>query len=130
MRYATKQRRLLLDVLEKHFDETLSADIIADLIGSDSVSRSAIYRNLSSLEADGLVKRVTLPSSQKAGFRYVGASDCKKHLHLECSRCGRTFHLALPSSNELIDNVMRDAGFKVDSATTVLNGICEDCRKD
>lgn len=130
MRYATKQRSLLLDVLEKHFDETLSAERIAELIGGDSVSRSAIYRNLSSLEADGAVKRVTLPSSQKTGFRYVGTSDCKKHLHLECKRCGRTFHLAIASSNDLIDSVMRDAGFKIDSATTVLNGICEDCSKD
>ena len=129
MRYATKQRKRLLEILESHSDETLTVEQLCSLIDPASVSRSAIYRNLSDLESEGLVKRITLPLPQKTGFRYVGASECKEHLHLECARCGKTFHLPLPASNELIDNVMRDAGFEVDR-TTVLTGVCHDCRKN
>lgn len=129
MRYATKQRKRLLEILESHSDETLTVEQLCSLIAPASVSRSAIYRNLSDLESEGLVKRITLPLPQKTGFRYVGASECKEHLHLECARCGKTFHLPLPASNELIDNVMRDAGFEVDR-TTVLTGVCHDCRKN
>ena len=129
MRYATKQRKRLLEILESHSDETLTVEQLCSLVAPGSVSRSAIYRNLSDLEAEGLVKRITLPLPQKTGFRYVGASECKEHLHLECAKCGKTFHLPLPASNELIDNVMRDAGFQVDSRTTVLTGICQDCNK-
>ena len=129
MRYATKQRKRLLEILESHSDETLTVEQLCSLIAPASVSRSAIYRNLSDLESEGLVKRITLPLPQKTGFRYIGASECKEHLHLECARCGKTFHLPLPASNELIDNVMRDAGFEVDR-TTVLTGVCHDCRKN
>ncbi|MBP5428615.1 MAG: transcriptional repressor [Clostridia bacterium] len=119
-----------MEILESHSDETLTVEQLAFFACPEPISRSAIYRNLSELEAEGLVKRITLPLPQKTGFRYVGANECRKHLHLECEKCGKTFHLALPASNELIDNVMRDAGFEVDRKTTVLSGVCSDCRKN
>lgn len=130
MRYATKQRKRLLEILESHSDETLTVEQLVTLASTEPISRSAIYRNLSDLESEGLVKRITLPLPQKTGFRYVGAFECRKHLHLECEKCGKTFHLDLPSSDELIDNVMRDAGFEVDRKTTVISGVCSDCRKN
>lgn len=130
MRYATRQRRRLLDILEMHFDETLPVERIVSLCGDGTVSRSAIYRNLASLEAQGLVKRFPLPPPQKTGYRFVGADDCKKHLHLTCSLCGRTFHLALPASAAVIDGVMQTSDFQVDAANTVLTGVCGECRKN
>lgn len=129
MSYETKQRKCLLQILKNHPDETLSVDQIVLFAGSNDVSASTVYRNLSLLEKKGVVKRLSLPCSQKAGFRYVGASECRKHLHLECTRCGRTFHLALPVSDTIIGDVMRDSGFQVDGATTILSGLCVDCRK-
>ena len=128
MRYATKQRKHLLDVLEAHLDETLSVEQISSFIAPDAVSPSAIYRNLASLESEGLVKRVSLPLSQKIGFRYVGSNKCKDHLHLECTKCGRTFHLPSPSTSLLIENVERDSGFQIDSSKTVLSGVCPECK--
>ena len=130
MRYATKQRKRLLEVLEAHPDETLSVPRICALVSPDAVSPSAIYRNLSSLERDGIVRRVTLPLSQKAGYRYVGSANCKSHLHLECKKCGKTFHLPFDASERLIDGVKDDAGFEVDRAEAVLFGVCADCKKN
>ena len=129
MRYATKQRKLLLDVLEAHHDETLSVAEICSLVASEEISPSAIYRNLSELEKQGLVKRVPLPLSQKTGFRYVGSNQCREHLHLECTMCGRTFHLPTPATSQLIENVRQNSGFKIDSANTFLTGVCPDCEK-
>ena len=130
MRYATKQRKRLLEVLEAHPDETLSVPEILKFVSPEAVSPSAIYRNLSSLEKEGIVKRVTLPLSQKSGYRYVGADTCREHLHLECKKCGKTFHLPLATSERLIDGVKGDAGFEVDRAETVLLGVCADCSKN
>ena len=127
MRYTTKQRKLLLETLENHVDETLSVELIAALLEPEAVSRSAIYRNMSSLENEGLIKTVKLPGSQKVGFRYVGSTRCKDHLHLECTRCGRTFHLPTPATSLLIENVEQNSGFQVDTST-VLTGICPDCK--
>ena len=129
MRYSTKQRKQLLDVLEAHLDETLSAPEICSLVAPEAISPSAIYRNLAALEKEGLVKRVSLPFTQKTGFRYVGSRECKNHLHLECTMCGRTFHLPTPATSQLIENVRQNSGFKIDSANTVLTGVCPDCEK-
>lgn len=129
MSYATKQRTRLFDVLKAHSDATLSVERIVSLCGDGEVSRSAIYRNLALLEREGLVKRVPLPAPQKNGYRFVGTDECKKHLHLSCSLCGRTFHLALPASESVIDGVMQTSDFQIDLANTVLTGVCGECRK-
>lgn len=130
MEYSTRQRKDLIMTLERYRDETLSADRIVDLLGKDRISRSAVYRNMSALEAQGCVKRVTLPGSKRIFFRYTGAEECRTHLHLECFKCRKTYHMDARLTNKLIENVMRDSGFDVDSGSTVLYGICEKCRNN
>ena len=44
--YSTKQRTLLLDFLGTHADETFCVDFICSRLGSQGVSKSAVYRNL------------------------------------------------------------------------------------
>ncbi|MBO4452924.1 MAG: transcriptional repressor [Clostridia bacterium] len=128
MSYMTNQRKALLDLLEHHRDETLSADQIVEKIG-ESASRSAVYRNLSELEKQGLIKKIASSGSSKALYLYTGSDHCRDHIHLECSKCGRTYHLEAPTTDALIDNVMQDASFQIDRASTVLYGVCETCRK-
>ncbi|MCR4615737.1 MAG: transcriptional repressor [Clostridiales bacterium] len=128
MSYMTLQRKALIDVLEQHRDEPLSADRIITLIG-ENASRSAVYRNLSALEKQGLIKKTAASGSNKTLYRYVGSDECRDHLHLECSACGKTYHLKVPATNALINDVMQDANFQIDSSSTVLYGICEKCRK-
>ncbi len=128
MRYVTTQRKALLDALEERRDEPLSAEQILALIG-DGVSRSAVYRNLAELEKRGMVIKATSSGSNKALYKYIGSEECRDHLHLECSNCGRVFHLKLAATNTLIDGVMCDANFRVDRAATVLYGLCEKCRE-
>lgn len=130
MSYSTNQRRVLIRTLECHRDETLSADQIVGLMGEDMISRSAVYRNLSALEKQGCVKRIALPGTKRIFFRYTASEECRSHLHLECSRCGRTYHMNALSTNALIENVMRQSKFEVDSGSTVLYGVCEKCREN
>ena len=130
MRYATKQRTRLLDVLQSHSDAALSVEQIVSLCGDGEVSRSAIYRNLASLEREGLVKRSPLPASQTYGYRYVGSDECKNHLHLTCSVCGTTYHLPSPTSENLVERVLRDSDFQVTLSDSVLSGVCARCKKN
>ena len=125
----TSQRKALFDVLELHRDEALSAEQIVELIGG-GVSRSAVYRNLSALEKSGLVKKTAAGDSNKALYRYVGSNVCKDHLHLECSKCGKVFHLDELSTGTLIANVLQGSDFMVDSSNTVLHGVCVKCRNE
>ncbi len=125
--YVTSQRKALLEVLEQHRDETFCADRIISIMG-ESMSRSAVYRNLSSLEKQGLIKKATVSSSNKVLYRYTGSKECRDHLHLECSKCGKTYHLKMTATYALIDGVMQDANFRIDTKDTVLYGVCEKCR--
>ena len=127
-KYATRQRAALLQYLQNHADETQSAGQIADALAQSGISKSAVYRNLSALEADGLIGRNTKSGSKTIFYRYLGAESCRDHLHLSCSKCGRTYHMDAGATSELLDSVAQGSHFQIDSASTVLYGVCAGCR--
>ena len=128
-KYDTRQRRLLLDYLNAHHDEYVTASEIAASLAPEGMSKSAVYRNLAELEGAGSVERVTRKGVRGSLYRFAGASECQSHIHLSCSGCGRTFHLDEPSTKVLINNVKDQADFTVDKSTTVLYGLCKECKE-
>ena len=127
--YSTKQRKVLLGFLQSHADELFSADRIADELKSENISLSAIYRNLSALESEDKVQRVSKGGSRKVFYRFKAADECREHIHLSCSKCGKTYHMPLPATNTLIDSVKKNTDFEIDRTETVLYGVCGDCKK-
>ena len=128
-KYMTKQRKLLLDYLSEHADETLPTSRLVTDLSEKGISASAIYRNLADLEQDGKVKRSTKPGSQELYYRYVGTESCRDHLHLSCLCCGKTVHMEEAESDALAQRLAKTEGFTLDRADTVLYGICADCQK-
>ncbi len=128
-KYMTKQRRLLLDYLTAHTDETLSAGEIAEELSGKGISKSAVYRNLSVLEREGRVKRSAKPGSQEAYYRFADDEHCRGHLHLSCLRCGKTVHVEETDTDALAHRLAESEGFELDRTDTVLYGICADCQK-
>lgn len=127
--YTTKQRKVLLDFLKSHADEVFSADIIAAELDGDGISLSAIYRNLAALESEDKIQRVTKNGSRKVFYLYKAADECREHIHLSCSKCGKTYHMPLPASDSLIADVRRNTDFEIDRTETVLYGVCKECKK-
>ena len=128
-KYLTKQRKLLLDFLSEHTDETLSAGQIADALAGKEISTSAIYRNLAALEQEGRLKRSARPGSQEAYYRFTDDEECRGHLHLSCLRCGKTVHVEEAETDALTHQLAKSEGFALDREDTVLYGICADCQK-
>ncbi len=128
--YQTKQRQTLLAFFEAHVDEPVSALQIMEWIGEQAPNKSTIYRNLSALEEEGVLERISKTGSRERFYRYRGADCCKGHLHLSCAKCGKTYHMETPATEQLIDRVRKDTNFQIDSATTVLYGVCENCQKE
>ena len=128
-KYMTKQRKILLDYFSRHTHEALSAKQIADALGEDQISVSAVYRNLAALEEDGLLKRISKPGSHEAYFQYTDDSECVEKLHLSCKRCGKMFHMNTSGAEQLIRTIAEKEGFSVDRSETVLYGICEACQR-
>ncbi|MBQ9647344.1 MAG: transcriptional repressor [Oscillospiraceae bacterium] len=127
-KYMTRQRKALLDYLSAHADEALSAQEIAAALEREGVSLSAVYRNLGGLEAEGKLRRASKGSAREVYYQYTDADACKGSLHLQCKKCGRTFHMDSSGAEQLLGVVEKAEGFAVDKADMVLYGVCEICQ--
>ncbi len=127
-KYETKQRHLLMAFFASHPDEAVPVSIIASTLADAGVSKASIYRNLSILENEGVIRKEAKGGFREASYRYLKAARCRQHLHLACTKCGKTFHLDLPATERLINSVQNDAQFEIDSTSTVLYGICSSCK--
>ncbi len=128
--YATRQRKALLQFLQAHPDERFSARQIADALEPEGVSLSAVYRNLAALETQGMIRRAPKGGSNEVFYRFTQADACKQHLHLSCSQCGKTFHMDVPATNSLAEQVAMSADFQLDRESTVLYGVCGACANE
>ena len=127
-KYMTKQRKLLTDYLSRHTDENLSAGQIAEAL-ADTVSKSAVYRNLSDMEAEGMLHRVAAGGSREAVYRYSDRHTCSGYLHLSCQKCGKTVHMQKQIADELVSSVAAQDDFAIDKGETVIYGTCAACRQ-
>ncbi|MBQ2634963.1 MAG: transcriptional repressor [Oscillospiraceae bacterium] len=127
-KYMTRQRKALLGCLCAHPDEQLSAQEIADALAGEEISLSAVYRNLSELEAEGKVRRSGRAGSREVYYQYIDADGCRGCLHLSCRSCGRTYHMSRDGARQLLEAVQQAEGFAVDKGETVLYGVCQRCR--
>lgn len=128
MMYSTEQRNLLLDFFEKHPDELLTAQEIQDSLADKSISRSAIYRNLSKLESTGKIKKHVKQGSKTLYYQYVHGAGCQGKIHLHCTQCDRTMHMKDKGSATIVDSISQNDDFIVDKVATVLYGTCKNCK--
>ena len=126
-KYMTKQRKILTDYLSKHTDENLSAGQIAQAL-SEQISKSAVYRNLSDMEAEGKLHRVAGGGGREVIYRYSDEHKCFGYLHLSCKSCGKTVHMEKKIADELVTSVAASDHFSIDKSDTVIYGLCADCK--
>lgn len=130
--YKTRQRELLLTYLESGARQRpLSAREITEGLraAGGSVGETTVYRCLELLEEEGSVRRYTDEQSRGGSlWQYVGeGSNCSRHLHLQCLRCGRVQHLDCHIVGELREHIGREHAFALDVGRTVLYGVCARC---
>lgn len=128
-KYDTRQRDCLINFLNQHPDQLLSVRQISQELCAQQISLSAVYRNLSQLETEGLIRKSAKTGSREAYYQYVGAPDCHSHLHLFCTRCGKTFHMDAEHTSKLTRAMSELDGFDLDILKTVLYGVCQDCHR-
>ena len=126
-KYMTKQRKILTDYLMQHIDENLSAGQIAEAL-SDTISKSAVYRNLADMEAEGKLHRVMGGGSREVIYRYSGSHICSESLHLSCKKCGKTVHMQQKLADALVESVAENDDFSIDKGETVIYGVCSACK--
>ena len=103
--YNTAGKTVLLHYLRHHTTESPQSteEIYNGLCTTGKApGRSSVYRLLSTLAAEGEVKRHRAPAPA-AGYlyQYVGAHRCDTHFHLHCLQCGGVTHLECGCGTEI-----------------------------
>ena len=127
MGYNTKQGEQVLDVLARSGGAHMTADEICHASG---VGRTTVYRQLEKLQALGEVRRFVVDEGKSACYQYVvDSGECRNHYHLKCSECGALLHVDCGELDRVTEHLEREHGFMINEGTTVLYGLCGECRK-
>ncbi|MFA7111890.1 MAG: Fur family transcriptional regulator [Bacilli bacterium] len=120
MERRTVQRELILESI--HDLEHSSTKAIVAVVKHDypTISVGTIYRNLKSLEEDGLIRKV---STNLEDPIYEDTSR-EPHNHFICEECGRIFDIPLDSNQKpFVD----ENGNFVKEVSKTFYGVCKDC---
>ena len=127
-RYRTRQRELIVKLLEENSSRHLSADEIESLLAKSGapVGKATIYRCLDRLEEQGTVRKYRMSDGKGACYQLLD-SGCKFHYHCKCTGCGELLHVECGQLDTIGAHMLSHHGFVIDSAQTVFYGLCERC---
>ena len=120
----TKQRALLLSIFRSpaSVGKHRTADEIFLLAKEmmPGISRATVYNNLRSMEAEGLIRRIS-----DEGGADLYDSSFTLHGHLFCTECHSVTDVMVPT---LLDELSKIAGEDIDSYELKLRYVCSECR--
>ena len=133
-KYNTLQREELIEFMSKHRSSAYTVKEIADLMKQDSSipkppGESTVYRLIKDLVENGEVKRTVRGNSRTFVYQLTDGENCHHHLHMKCISCGKLYHMDDESSRELVERILKEDSFEIDSSA-VLPGKCGGCRGD
>lgn len=94
------------------------------------LSEATVYRLLSKLSEEEILKAFVSADDTGTLYRYNGTDECDSHFHLKCEKCGKLFHTECELLKGLQDHIFTDHGFSVDNSKTVFYGICKECKTE
>lgn len=128
--YDTRQKRLILSLLQEKQSEHVTADQILSYLkqNAESVGLATVYRNLDKLVQDGVIIKYIGMDGSSASYQYIGdAAEHKDHYHLVCLQCGQMEHLHCNIIEEFAAHIQNEHRFLLDSMKTVFYGYCQNC---
>jgi Fur family ferric uptake transcriptional regulator len=90
------------------------------------VSRSTIYRALEKLEEAGLIRKVARQDNREI---YEHDYGYPQHDHLICRRCGTLIEFHNEAINDVLDEVARRHGFRMEGHRLEVSGLCDRCSR-
>ena len=128
--YKTEGRERLVSFLSKNPDQHFTAEEICRAVHGGKAAQSSVYRHLTELCANDVVRKFRDEETAKIRYQYVGdACDCRNHFHAKCTICGKIEHLACGDSAGFAAHLLKEHGFSIDCGQSLLYGVCADCRK-
>ena len=113
----SRQRRMVLDLLWTERSHLSARDIFEKLNARGrSIGHTSVYQNLEALQSAGVIECLDRANGRLYGYR----SD--PHSHLTCLDTGAIEDIDIELPAELLDQIQRSTGFRVESYTLQLNG--------
>lgn len=117
----TKQKRLILDIIEKSHIHPTAEEVFFEARQSiPNIALGTVYRNLNSLADEGLVRRITL-----AGTPDRFDKTKVDHDHLVCKKCGKLKDVYLKG---IADEIKLESGSEILSYELNAYYICDSCK--
>ncbi len=129
--YKTKAREYIISYLKEHSGKRFTAKEIYDTLANElsGLNRTTVYRNLDKLCASGDLVKFKEPNQDAWYYQFSeGISHCDKHMHAQCSECGKIFHLEDEFVDEFEDKLHSIYGLDVNTSKSIIIAKCEDCR--
>ena len=126
MQYNTSQKTAVLDIFKKNPDKQFSADEVFTMVCSDGCGKSTVYRLLTNMCSDRLLKKYVKEGSKKSVYQLAG-THCSHHIHLRCVECGTVIHLDDVFSRDIQNKIFETQKFTIDESVAILPGKCDSC---
>lgn len=129
----TRQRLLVLSVLEENSGRHMTAEDIYELVSEDypDIGLATVYRTLQLLWDMQLVDRISFDDGcvrYEIGHLFLGES-MHNHHHLICRKCNKV----IPFGDDLLDDlehyIEKATGFHVLDHELKFYGLCRECMK-
>tara|TARA_B100000475_G_scaffold200599_1_gene185429 strand:+ start:2093 stop:2518 length:426 start_codon:yes stop_codon:yes gene_type:complete len=119
----THPRSKILELLQSHPDDHLSADEIHAYLTRDneSIGLATVYRVLTQLELAGLIQKNQFSDNQSSY-----EIQKKHHDHLICTKCGKIIEFVNDDLEKLQEKISEKFQFRLDSHVMTLFGECKD----
>ncbi|MCR4929902.1 MAG: transcriptional repressor [Lachnospiraceae bacterium] len=130
--YKTKAREEIISFLKTHNEQRFTARDIYETVSiqNPGVNRTTVYRNLDRLCESGELLKFKESNQDAWYYQYSSKHEhCDKHMHAQCSVCGRIFHLDKPFVKVFDSEMLKEYGLDIDPSKTIILGSCKDCRK-
>jgi Fe2+ or Zn2+ uptake regulation protein len=127
--YNTMQRTSILSFLETNIGQAFTVKEIVEGIRSDSAagcspSESTVYRIMTDLEKNGIVRRKI---NQNREYQYRLSNVKSGSISIRCKVCGAVQHIDEKVCCEILDELKNSASIGTDGDIEIL-GVCDKCR--
>lgn len=123
----TRERSIIVEEIfssHEHFDADTLIERLAQSRGVRRVSRSTIYRSLKMLAEAGLIRKVVRQDDREIFEHDYGYPQ---HDHLVCRKCGRLIEFHNDSIHDVLADVARQHGFRIEGHRLEVQGLCDAC---
>jgi|SRR5918999_1214160 Fur family ferric uptake transcriptional regulator len=122
----TPQRRIIVEEIMRTAGHIAAGDVVQRVSQRlPGTNPSTVYRTLDLLEELGIVSHAHF----EEGPEYHHFDD-RDHLHLVCSRCGRSQSMQASDAEPLRLLIERQSGFSPDLTHFAISGLCARCKKE